>query len=99
MAISAPIREMLGEVEIKAIASEYAKKYVSFAKAEKDLVQQIKDTAAVAALPSITGEPVKTLPPAQSPRLVDAGDVRAIVETMMAKNWSVKREELRKLTE
>ena len=42
IAISTAINEMLGEVEIKAIASEYAKKYASFARAEKDLVQQIK---------------------------------------------------------
>lgn len=53
--------------------------------------------AAVSALPSITGDPVKVLPPAQSPRTVDAGEVLAIVDGLNARNWKTIRAELMQL--
>ena len=52
--------------------------------------------AAVTALPSITGETVKALPPAQSPRLVDASMVSGRLQAMTAKTWKAIRDELLK---
>jgi len=53
--------------------------------------------SAIASLPSMTGDLVKALPAPQSPRLVDADGILAIIEGMTAKNWKVKRDELLKL--
>jgi hypothetical protein len=50
--------------------------------------------AAVSSLPSLKAEDVKALPPAQSPRLVDAGPIRERLQTMTAKTWEVIRDEL-----
>lgn len=51
--------------------------------------------AAVALLPSMTGEPIKALPPASVPRLIDTDTVMAVIEGANAKNWKSKLEELR----
>jgi hypothetical protein len=48
--------------------------------------------AAVASLPSLMGEDTKTILPAQSPRLVDAGPVREWLKGMTAKTWRVIRD-------
>ena len=53
--------------------------------------------AAVASLPSMTGEQVKSLPPAPSPRLVDADAILAIVEGMNSKNWKTSKDQLLKI--
>jgi integrase len=53
--------------------------------------------AAVALLPSMSKEPVKALPPAPAPRLIDAEAVLAIIEGANAKNWNTKLEELQVL--
>jgi integrase len=50
--------------------------------------------AAVSSLPSLTAEDTKFLPPAQSPRRVDAGAVLAVVAGMTADNWQTKQAEL-----
>lgn len=55
-------------------------------------------TAAVTALPSMTGDPIKTLAPAQSPRLVDAEAVRGLAVKLSAKSWRSIQEDLIKLT-
>jgi integrase len=52
---------------------------------------------AVASLPSMTEEPIKALPPAGSPRLIDADAVLAVIVGSNAKNWKSKLEELRML--
>jgi integrase len=54
-------------------------------------------TAAVAALPAITGEPVKILPPVLSIRMVDAEVVLALAKGMTGKNWKEKQLEIIKL--
>jgi integrase len=53
--------------------------------------------AAVALLPSMSKEPVKALPPAGSPRLVDPDAIRAIVADMSGKNWKASKEQLLKI--
>ena len=55
--------------------------------------------AAVSALPSFTGEPVKALPAAEPPRMVKAETVRAIAERLNGKNWRTIQAELLKLAE
>lgn len=71
-AISMVIKQMLGEIEINAIASEYAKKHASFAKAEKDLVRQIKDMGVEEAIESGLGKQL-------SENGVTAGDWRMLL--------------------
>jgi len=51
-------------------------------------------TAAVASLPSFTGEQVKTLPPAQSPRLMGVSMVSERLQAMTEKTWKTIRDEL-----
>ncbi len=55
--------------------------------------------AAVAALPSMTGDAIKALPAAGSPHQLDAGAVRAIAERLTARTWKSVRDELLAMTE
>jgi integrase len=55
--------------------------------------------AAVTALPSITGKPVKALPPAPAARLVAAEAVLAIANRLDSTNWNAIQSELQALAE
>jgi integrase len=50
--------------------------------------------AAVSSLPSLKAEDTKALPPAQSPRLIDASMVSERLQAMTTKTWKTIRDEL-----
>ena len=55
--------------------------------------------AAVTGLPSITGKPVKALPPVPAPHMVAAEAVLAIADRLDSTNWNAIQSELRALAE
>ncbi len=50
--------------------------------------------AAVSALPAFTGHPIKALPPAPSPRMVEAEAVVKITQRLNGRNWRTIQAEL-----
>jgi len=56
---------------------------------------ELAAVSAVNLLPAVMGGNIKA--PAPAPRMVDAGPIRALAESMTGKNWKAKRDELLKL--